>query len=186
MTKTTMISPKPPRPRTKLSQTAPTLPTQVSGKKATLIVLPEGKTDGNKKFIKWGTVVIHDADSEVTFNQFDCRYKGKQSRLGKYLRDLHAQGVDISDVIKGPLEKEQDELARIMAERLYKTFGARTVALGAQKLSGTKLSIKMVEKWDTKHKSFHQSTYYKMAARILQDNEPAVALNIVNIITGYA
>lgn len=43
-----------------------------------------------------------------------------------------------------------------------------------------------MEAFDWSHPGVKHSRYYKMAVRILQDNDQATALKIVNIITGYA
>lgn len=141
---------------------------------------------------KWkqlGVVIVHDAKTEITFNEFDYRYRGKKSRFGRYLRDLHAKGVDVTGLTKlESLEKEKEELALTLAKRLYGVLGKRTVYERKQCTCGIKPAtiVKAEDKWDWNSPAVKHSKYYKMAVRILNENDEDSAIRIVNTITGYA
>ena len=137
-----------------------------------------------------GVVVVHDKNAKISLNEFDFRYCGKRSRLGRYLRDLHAKGVDVSQVhfTSESLEKEKEELVLSMAKRLYEALGKRTIFKREECVCGTKkaTTIKKDEVWDWKHVGIKRSRYHKMAVRILKDNDEETAVRIINTITGYA
>jgi hypothetical protein len=158
----------------------------VSGMKATFI--PYGDKHQWKQL---GVVVIHDAKTEISLNEFDLRYRGKKSRLGRYLRDLHAKGVDITSVLSTlePLEKEKEELALTLTKRLYEALGKRTAYKRVPCFKcGVKEAtiVKKEEAWDWKHPGVKHSKYYKMVVRILNENDQETAIRIINTITGYA
>ena len=150
--------------------------------------IPYGKTHQWKQL---GVVVVHDKHADITINEFDFRYRGKKSRLGRFLRDLHAKGVDVSHVVAKlePLEKEKEDLALSMAKRLYDALAKRTAykRIDCHKC-GVKPAtiIKKDENWDWKHIGVKHSKYYKMAVRILNENDEATAIRIINTITGHA
>ena len=164
-----------------------TMPTNASiAMKASWVALP-------KRFSPWieaGVVVVHDANAKITYNVFDKRYRGKRSRFGKFIADLKSKGIDISDLDPADRPKEQEELALVMAKRPYEALGKRTVVINNATPNiarmATHATVKKDELFDWNNPAVKHSKYYKMAARILQENDPEVAVKIVNIITGYA
>ena len=90
-----------------------------------------------------GVVVVHDAQTKTTLHEFDFRYRGKKSRLGRYLRDLHAKGVDVTGVVSilEPLEKEKEDLALSMAKRLYEALVKRTISKRVDCVCGVKAPL---------------------------------------------
>lgn len=148
-------------------QPAPTMPTApMQGKKATLISLNKVKPHQWKKL---AYVVV--AEGHVSFNEFDTRYTSPRSRFGKYLRQLRSQGIDVSHLLPNGLKEEDktEDLILVMARRLCE-----------------KLSKKDIKNWDWNKPTVKHSHYYKLAKRILEENDPESACRIVNLITGYA
>lgn len=167
------------------TMTTPVIPsTVVSGMQATFI--PYGK---KHQFKQLGVVVVHDAQTEISLNEFDCRHRGKRSRFGKYLRELHAKGVDVSALLPTVESPEKEELTLAMAKRLYDALVKRTLY---ERIPCHKCSIKPAkvpqnaETWDWNKPAAKHSKYYKMAARIFKENDTDTAIRIINTITGYA
>lgn len=143
------------------------------------------------KWKRLGLCVVHDADAEFTLNTFDFRYKGQRSRLGKYLLDLHAKGVDISGIGeegKGQLVKSKAEhdLTVVLAKRLYKALVGRTIVIDKSSKGAKTMATKNDETWDWNHPAARNSRYYKMASVLIDENGKDKAIRAVNLIAGYA
>ena len=138
-----------------------------------------------------GHVIVHDAAADISLHTFDLRYLGPRSRLGKHLRELQANGVDISayenmnhfKTKRSGLKKKPDDLTVTIAKRLYTSLVKRTIVHGTTKKGGKTTTTKNDESFDWNRSDVVNSKYYKMAERIIKEND---ALKIVNIITGYA
>lgn len=163
----------------------PTLPqTLPAGMKASCLMWPKKMPH---KYKNLGVVVLHDPKATISFNEFDFRYRGKRSRLGRYLRELHALGVDVDGLIDNENKSlENEELTIHIAKRLYEALVKRTIYEDKTARGSIKLTTKKAETWDWKKPAARKSRYYKMAELILKESDPETALRIVNIITGYA
>jgi len=150
--------------------------------KASFIKFPEKQ----HQYKKFGCVVVHNADAKFSATQFDFRYMGPRSKLGKFLRQLQKEGVDVSDVGKitsfVKAHGEPDELTMAIAKRLYEAMGKRTFnkdATGKQTLTKN-------EKFDWKKPAAKHTRFYKLAEYLLKNFDQKTVLDIVNVIAGYA
>lgn len=102
----TMVSACPPTP------IAP-LPPNLNGLKATFIAWPR---KAPHRWKQMGFVVVHDINAQISFNEFDWRYRGKRSRFGKYIRELDANGVDVTSVVNKleKLESDKEDVAMVI------------------------------------------------------------------------
>jgi hypothetical protein len=157
------------------------------------------KIGGFNKFMEPGIVVVQDADTEfptIDGRAFDRRYTGKRSKLGKYLRDLAAKGVDVSSIVPTPLEKEEHELAIKLAQRLFDMLVAKRITIENKTkphpnnpvhiVSYTSVVTKKAEAFDWNSPGVRQSKYYRLAESLIKDNDPETVYRIVSAISNFA
>src|SRR6185436_962909 len=103
-----------------ISNSSSNVITNASKMRASWIPLETKNLESKAKWMQLGYVIVHDESAKISVNKFDSRYKGKRSKFGKYLRDLQANGIDISSLLTGtaPLDKDTDDLATSIAKRL--------------------------------------------------------------------
>lgn len=128
-----------------------------------------------------GLVIVHDKDAKVSFNDFDTKYTGPKSRFGKYLRDLHSQGVDISEFVQVSNDEKPNDSVVELAQRLHKVLGNKIV-----RSTGIGLTTKYTEKFDWSRPGAKDTKYYRMAQHLLKENEERDIQRVIDIITRYA
>jgi hypothetical protein len=157
------------------------------------------KIGGFNKFMQPGIIVVQDADTEfpvIDGRAFDGRYTGKRSKLGKYLRDLAAKGVDVSSIVPTPLEKEQHELVIKLAQRLYDTLVVKRITIenktkphpvsSAHTVNYTTIVTRKADVFDWNSPGVRQSKYYRLAESLIRDNDPETVYRIVSTISDFA
>lgn len=140
------------------------------------------------QYKKLGVIAVGSKEGFVTHGSFDCRYTSNRSKFGKALAQLQSEGIDISNITKSQkLSKQEQDLVITVAQRLYEVIGNRTKVID-RRTPGSSLSstsLKKDETFDWTKPCVKYSRYYKMAEHLLKHNDPALVMNVVDIITGY-